>query len=81
MLKSVDLPAPFGPISEVIEPRSTAKLASSTARTPPNERLTSRTSSMLAAHSSTISSRRPRIPWGRKSISPISTSPISMSRT
>ena len=90
MLKSVDLPAPFGPISEVIEPRSTAKLAPSTARTPPNEWLSSRTSSMLGrlmaelrwtAHSSTISSLRPRIPWGRKSISPISTSPISISRT
>src|SRR3954453_2914065 len=33
--KSVDLPAPFGPISAVIDPRSTDRLAPSIARTPP----------------------------------------------
>ena len=34
-LKSVDLPAPFGPIRPVIEPGSTSSVAPSTARTPP----------------------------------------------
>ena len=42
-LKSVDLPAPFGPIKPVIEPASTSRLAPSTARTPPNARTTSST--------------------------------------
>ena len=43
--KSVDLPAPFGPIRPVIEPRSTSNVAPSTARTPPNARTTFSTSS------------------------------------
>jgi len=42
-LKSVDLPAPLGPMSPVIEPASTSRLAPSTARTPSNARTTSRT--------------------------------------
>src|ERR1044072_6720460 len=43
-LKSVVLPAPLGPISAVIEPRPTAKLAPSTAVTPPKRLTTSCTS-------------------------------------
>src|SRR5437879_3116226 len=35
MLKNVDLPAPFGPMSARISPRGRSKLTSSTARTPP----------------------------------------------
>ena len=34
-LKSVDLPAPFGPMSAVSEPRRTSKVAPLTAMTPP----------------------------------------------
>ena len=34
-LKTVVLPAPFGPISVNTSPRRTSKLTSSTARTPP----------------------------------------------
>src|SRR5881396_113027 len=36
MLKNVDLPAPFGPMSARISPRASSKLTPSTARTPPN---------------------------------------------
>src|SRR5439155_1217298 len=36
MLKNVDLPAPFGPMSARISPRARSKLTPSTARTPPN---------------------------------------------
>ena len=43
---AVDLPAPFGPISPVIEPRSTVKEAPLTARTPTNVRTRSRTISV-----------------------------------
>src|SRR5579884_4542985 len=43
-LKRVVLPAPFGPMSAVMDPCSTARLARSTARTPPNARRRSRTS-------------------------------------
>src|SRR5215218_5778086 len=48
MSKSVDLPAPFGPISAVIVPRSTPKLAPSTARTPPKRFSTPSTSRMAS---------------------------------
>src|SRR5437016_1913169 len=37
MLKTVVLPAPFGPISEVSDPSVTSKLTASTARTPPKD--------------------------------------------
>src|SRR6185437_4140868 len=36
-LNSVDLPAPFGPISAVSEPAGTSKVTSRTAATPPND--------------------------------------------
>src|SRR5205809_3930776 len=45
MLKNVDLPAPFGPMSARISPRASANETPSTARTPPNARRTSTTSS------------------------------------
>src|SRR5215208_8107239 len=51
--KSVDLPAPFGPIKAVIDPRSTARLAPSIARTPPyrfSTRSTSRMASLTEQH-------------------------------
>ncbi len=44
MLMTVVFPAPFGPMSPWISPRSTAKLAPSTARTPPNARSSRSTS-------------------------------------
>ena len=66
-LKSVDLPAPFGPIRPVIEPGSTASVAPSTARTPP-KRAHHVLDGERRAHSSTISSLRPRIPCGRRTI-------------
>src|SRR5665213_2954520 len=40
MLTSVDFPAPFGPMSPVMLPRSISSVASTTAFTPPKERLT-----------------------------------------
>src|SRR5215208_936850 len=46
--KSVDLPAPFGPIKAVIDPRSTARLAPSIARTPPYRFSTPSTSRMAS---------------------------------
>ena len=46
-LKSVVLPAPFGPISPTISPRRTAIETESTAATPPNRRETARTSSIV----------------------------------
>src|SRR2546425_671150 len=45
MLKNVDLPAPFGPMSARISPRARSKLTPSTARTPPNALRTSTTRS------------------------------------
>src|SRR5918992_5350329 len=45
-LKTVVFPAPLGPISPVIDPGSTRKLQSRTAWTPPNSRLSSRSSSI-----------------------------------
>src|SRR5215207_9157011 len=42
-LKSVDLPAPFGPISAVSEPSATSNVASSTAAIPPKRFETRRT--------------------------------------
>ena len=41
MASSVDLPAPFGPISPVSVPRRTLNETPATARTPPNSRATS----------------------------------------
>ena len=78
-LNSVDLPAPFGPIRAVIEPASTSNDASSTARSAAEgahdlAHLEDR------GHSSTISFRLPKIPCGRKSIRPMITSPITISR-
>src|SRR5215469_1525108 len=45
-LNSVDLPAPFGPITAVIWRVSTFRLTSETARNPPNDLQTPETSSM-----------------------------------
>ena len=79
-LKSVDLPAPFGPIRPVIEPGSTSRRravdgAHAVERAHDVVHLEAR------AHSSTISSRLPRIPCGRQSTSPMITRPITISRT
>ena len=79
-LKSVDLPAPFGPIRPVIEPGSTSSVAPSTARTPPKLR-THVLDGERRAHSSTISSRRPRIPCGRSTTSTMIARPITIRRT
>src|SRR5215210_140959 len=46
MLRSVDLPAPFGPIRPVTTPRGTSKLTSESATTPPYVRLMLRTARM-----------------------------------
>ena len=70
MLKSVVLPAPFGPIRAVIEPASTSSDASATAATPP-KRLHASSHLEQRAHSSTISSRLPKRPCGRQAISAI----------
>ena len=53
MLKQVDLPAPFGPISARNSPSPTSKLTSSTARTPPKDfaQRTRPTSTLMAAPS------------------------------
>ena len=48
-LKRVDLPAPFGPTMANTSPRSTENETRSRAVTPPNRRVTSRTSSRLTA--------------------------------
>src|SRR4051812_23474044 len=48
-LKSVDLPAPFGPISAVIEPSATSKVTSSTAAIAPKRLDTFRTLSSASA--------------------------------
>src|SRR5262245_41654452 len=50
IFSSVDLPAPFSPTSACAEPSATAKLTPLSARTAPNDFLTSRNSS-------------PRMPW------------------
>jgi hypothetical protein len=47
-LKNVVLPAPFGPISAVILPRSISKCSTSTARRPPNVRTTSSATRMAS---------------------------------
>src|SRR5215472_3077035 len=44
-LKSVDFPAPFGPITAAISPSATARSTSETARKPPNDLERPRTSS------------------------------------
>src|SRR5712692_7378035 len=49
-LNSVDLPAPFGPITQAVRPRSTDRLTSWTATKPPNNLDTDSTrSSMVSA--------------------------------
>src|SRR5579859_6484983 len=48
-LNSVVLPAPFGPISAVIDPRSTSKVAPSTALRPPKLLTRSRTAKIGSA--------------------------------
>src|SRR5574341_2049916 len=48
MLNSVVLPAPFGPMRAVTDPRSTSRDAPSTARTPPNRRETPPTARMAS---------------------------------
>ena len=79
-LKSVDLPAPFGPIRPVIEPASTSRRRA-VDRPHAVERAHDVAHLEPRAHSSTISSRLPRIPCGRTSTSPMITSPITISRT
>ncbi len=49
-LNTVVLPAPLGPMSEVIEPSATAKVASFTAATPPKDLATPLTSSSTASY-------------------------------
>jgi hypothetical protein len=49
MLNSVDLPAPFGPISPVIDPRRTRSEQSRTARMPPKDFTTDRTTMASSA--------------------------------
>src|SRR5882762_10342223 len=48
-LNTVVLPAPFGPMSAVIEPRATSNVAPSTARSPPKDLTRSRTAKMVSA--------------------------------
>ena len=79
-LNKVDLPAPFGPISAVIEPVSTAERGVVDC-VHAAERLAHVAGLQQGIHSSTISSRRPRRPCRRKTISPMITSPMRMSRT
>ena len=45
-LKSVVLPAPFGPINPVMCPASAVRVVWSSARFPPNDNVTARTSSI-----------------------------------
>src|SRR5260370_26337152 len=55
-LNSVDLPAPFGPMTQAVRPRSTDRLTSRTATKPANDLLTASTRSSMA---STAFRRRP----------------------
>src|SRR6266700_5469061 len=48
-LNSVDLPAPFGPMTQAVRPRSTNRLTSRTATKPPNDLDTASTRSMASA--------------------------------
>src|SRR5512139_3872376 len=50
-LNSVDLPAPFGPMTQAIRPRSTDRLTSRTATKPPNDLVTASTRSSMASAS------------------------------
>ena len=65
-LKSVDFPAPFGPISAVIEPASTTREASSTARTPAKALLTPRASSSVLIRGSSRPVDRGGLAGGRR---------------
>ena len=77
-LKSVVLPAPFGPISETISPSLTSMSRSETTRRPPNE---SETLLELEQRHQTISTRfSPSRPLGRSTIRQTSTSPMTMYR-
>ena len=78
-LNSVDLPAPFGPD----QPGDRAGLdveARAVDRPHAAERAHDLAHLEQRAHSSTISSRFPRMPCGRASTSPMITSPITISR-
>src|SRR5436309_9907659 len=65
MLKNVDLPAPFGPMSARISPRASANDTPSTARTPPNARRTSSTASTAAVSATPARSEHAEDPAGK----------------
>src|SRR5438067_10917140 len=64
MLKNVDLPAPFGPMSARISPRASANDTPSTARTPPNARRTLSTSSTAGVSATPARSEHAEDPAG-----------------
>src|SRR6185437_8751321 len=61
-LNTVVFPAPFGPISELIDPASTFRLSPSTAVRPPNAWVISRTSRRAAIKPSPVVSQRSFFP-------------------
>ena len=78
-LKSVVLPAPFGPITLTISPWATCRSRSETTLRPPNASETPlQREQGLVGHQMISTRRSPKRPFGRSTMSTISIAPSTM---